>query len=281
VEGPCLVEYRDGRLAQAYIPPHDVRIQCAPLRSVYANAILHGHSTTPRPRPWRDWWRARVCDVCARRVRAARACRRRRAARASMHAAGRARGPSGAGRRARCAMETHNVRADRLSAPMTAEDYKEFVPAGRFQRSLITALPFFALALAYAATQLAAFLKARPGCDPRPAPARSRRSARGRTGRGQPWPASMAAACRRLAAPNALASAPADPGARHEAWRRLAASPMRSRRRPDPTLAIPWARPDAAVAPRRATWTTASRSWRPRSARRRSWRCSASCCPKP
>jgi len=94
--------------------------------------------------------------------------------------------PSGAGRGARCAMETHNVRADRLSAPMTAEDYKEFVPAGRFQRSLITALPFFALALAYAATQLAAFLKARPGSS------RARRQpalGAGPLAAHRPWPA--------------------------------------------------------------------------------------------
>lgn len=29
VEGPCLVVYQDGHVAQAYIPPYDVRIQCA------------------------------------------------------------------------------------------------------------------------------------------------------------------------------------------------------------------------------------------------------------
>lgn len=58
-------------------------------------------------------------------------------------------------------METHGVHSDRLSAPMTEKDYKEFVPVGRVTRSFLTALPFFALALAYGATQFAAYLKAR------------------------------------------------------------------------------------------------------------------------
>jgi len=42
VEGPCLVEYRD------------VRIQCAPLRTMYSRtAALRGHAmhTTSKPRP--------------------------------------------------------------------------------------------------------------------------------------------------------------------------------------------------------------------------------------
>ncbi len=74
VEGPCLVEYRDGRLAQAYIPPHDVRIQCAPLRSIYSRtAALRGHAIQPLPGPARSVksWRACVCGGRAPRVRAA------------------------------------------------------------------------------------------------------------------------------------------------------------------------------------------------------------------
>ena len=59
-------------------------------------------------------------------------------------------------------METHGVEAARINAPMTAQDYKLFVPVGRFTRSFLTALPIIALGLAYAATQLAAFFKARP-----------------------------------------------------------------------------------------------------------------------
>ena len=56
-------------------------------------------------------------------------------------------------------METHGVEAARINAPMTAQDYKLFVPVGRFTRSFLTALPIVALGLAYAATQLAAYFK--------------------------------------------------------------------------------------------------------------------------
>lgn len=61
----------------------------------------------------------------------------------------------------RYAMETHGVEAKRIATPMVAEDYKTFVPTGTITRTFITALPFIALGLAYAATQFAAFLKAR------------------------------------------------------------------------------------------------------------------------
>ena len=68
-------------------------------------------------------------------------------------------------------METHGVEAARINAPMTAQDYKLFVPAGRFTRTFLTALPIVALGLAYAATQLAAYFKAPsrllfPACAP-------------------------------------------------------------------------------------------------------------------
>ncbi|KAK9823015.1 hypothetical protein WJX81_007049 [Elliptochloris bilobata] len=85
VEGPCLVLFRDGHVEQAYIPPYDVRMQCA--------------------------------------------------------------------------METHGVRADRIATPMTAKDYKLYVPVGRVTKTFLTALPIIALGVAYAATQFAAFLK--------------------------------------------------------------------------------------------------------------------------
>ena len=93
-------------------------------------------------------------------------------------------------------METHGVEAARINAPMTAQDYKLFVPVGRFTRSFLTALPIVALGLAYAATQLAAYFKVPspllfPTCAPGMAACKNR--APGIPTRSHPSPCARAA----------------------------------------------------------------------------------------
>ena len=65
-------------------------------------------------------------------------------------------------------METHGVEAGRINTPMTEQDYKQYVPVGRFTRTFLAVLPIVALGLAYAATQLAAYFKVPPPPPPGP-----------------------------------------------------------------------------------------------------------------
>ena len=169
--GPCLVRFKDGRVAQAYLPLDDFRrgcggccARCCVLRLMLCPG-LHRPSTPPPPRPCcpsRPW-----------------STRRRRLA---------------------YAMEAHGVEVKRTAFAPALEQY---VPPTKFEEFaegvFVNVLPYVAVALVYAATTYARWLKVGEGGTRRARQCgwRERRAARALGCSPAQWPApcTRAVAC--------------------------------------------------------------------------------------